>query len=234
MGLKSHCEKRVSLGITRDGGFAELVAVPPDNVHLVLDSITDDEAVFVEPLAACVQLTKMSSVDPGSTWAVLGAGRLGLLLLQVLALHRPRILVAIGHAGAKLEMARRLGFETFAAQDAARALELTGGVKFDNVVEASGTPEGLSQAMGMVRPGGTLHLKSTHGLPVQFDATRVAVEEIRVQGSRCGPFDEAIELLDQRAVRVDQLITHRFPIEKCVKAFDAARSKSAIKTVFEF
>ena len=233
MGLSTHCQGVEALGIDRDGGFAEYVSTRVENVHLVPDSISDEEAVFTEPLAAAIQLTKVCPVVPDSTWAVVGPGRMGLLVLQVLKQHDPRVLVAIGHEGKKLEMARQLGARAFAPKDAVNALELTGGVKFDNVVEATGTPEGLSQAMDMVRPRGTVHVKSTHGLPVQFDATKVAVDELRIQGSRCGPFDEAIALLGSRAVNVKQMITHRYPLERCAEAFETAASKSAIKTVFE-
>jgi len=233
MGLNTHCARVETLGISRNGGFAEYVATPVKNVHLVPDSIGDEEALFVEPLAASVQLTELSPPVPGSTWAVVGTGRMGLLVLQVLKLHNPRILVAIGHEGEKLEMAHRLGVTVFTSGDVARALELTGGVKFDNVVEATGVPEGLSLAMELVRPRGTIHLKSTHGLPVQFDATKVAVDELRIQGSRCGPFDEAIALLRRHRVRVGEMVTHRFPLEKCKEAFGAAPSKSAIKVIFE-
>jgi len=233
MGLSTHCAGIETLGISRDGGFAEYVATPVKNVHLVPDSIGDEEALFVEPIAASVQLTKVSPPVPGSTWAVVGTGRMGLLVLQVLKLHSPRILVAIGHEGMKLEMARRLGVTVFTTVEASRALELTGGVKFDNVVEATGMPEGLSLAMELVRPRGIIHLKSTHGLPVQFEATKVAVDELRIQGSRCGPFDEAIALLERHQVRVGDMVTHRFPLERCEEAFGTAASKSAIKVVFE-
>ena len=233
MGLNTHCERVEALGIDRDGGFAEYVSTPIENVHLVPDSIADEEAVFVEPLAASIQLTKMSPPVPGSTWAVIGPGRMGLLVLQVLMQHNPKVLVAIGHEGMKFEMARRLGAKVFTAAEAARTLELTGGLKFDNVVEATGAPEGLSLAMRLVRPRGTIHLKSTHGLPVQFDVTKVAVEELRIQGSRCGPFDEAIGLLERKKVRVREMVTRRFSLEKCGEAFEAAGSKEAIKVVFE-
>ena len=233
MGLNTHCEKVQALGIDRDGGFAEYVSTRPENIHLVPDSITDEEAVFTEPLAAAIQLTKVCPVFPDSTWAVVGPGRMGLLVLQVLRQYNPRVLVAIGHEGKKLEMARQLGARAFDTKDEAKALDLTGGTKFDNVVEATGTPEGLSQAMAIIRPRGTVHVKSTHGLPVQFDATKVAVDELRIQGSRCGPFDEAIALLGSRAVGVKQMITHRYPLERCAEAFETAASKSAIKTIFE-
>ena len=232
-GVKAHCRRGQALGIHRDGGFAQYVSTPSDNIHLVPDSISDDEAVFIEPLAACIQLTKMSRIGPESTCAVVGPGRMGLLILQLLKLSNPRLIVAIGHEGAKLEMARRLGAKAFEVTDTERALELTGGAGFDNVVEATGTPAGLDQSMKIIRPMGTLHLKSTHGLPAALDVTRVVVDELRIQGSRCGPFDEAIGLLDRRAVEVKQLITDRFPLDMCREAFDAASSKFAIKTIFE-
>jgi len=233
MGLNTHCQEVQALGIDRDGGFAEYVSTRLENIHLVPDSVSDEEAVFIEPLAAAVQLTKVCPVVPDSTWAVVGPGRMGLLVLQVLRQHDLRVLVAIGHEGKKLDLARQLGARAFVTEEVASALELTGGAKFDNVVEATGTPDGLSLAMNIVRPRGTVHLKSTHGLPVQFDATKVAVDELRIQGSRCGPFDESIALLSSRAVSVRQMITHRYPLESCVEAFETAASTSAIKTVFE-
>jgi threonine dehydrogenase-like Zn-dependent dehydrogenase len=232
-GVKAHCTRGRALGIHRDGGFAQYVSTPSDNVHLVPDSISDDEAVFIEPLAACIQLTKVARIGPESTCAVVGPGRMGLLILQLLKLINPRLIVAIGHEGAKLEMARHIGARAFSVTDTEKAVQLTGGVGFDNVVEATGTPAGLDQSMKIIKPTGTLHLKSTHGLSVQLDVTKVVVDELRIQGSRCGPFDEAIELLDRRAVEVKQLITHRFPLDMCREAFETAASKSAIKTIFE-
>jgi alcohol dehydrogenase len=232
-GVKSHCTRGEALGIHRDGGFAQYVSTPSDNIHVVPDSISDDEAVFIEPLAACIQLTKMSRIDPDSTCAVVGPGRMGLLIIQLLRLINPKLIVAIGHGGAKLEMARHFGVRAFDVADVEGALQLTGGAGFDNVIEATGNPAGLDQSMKIVKPTGTLHLKSTHGLPARLDVTKVVVDELRIQGSRCGPFDEAIELLDRRAVEVQQLITHRFPLERCREAFETASSKSAIKTIFE-
>jgi len=231
-GVKSHCVRGEALGIHRNGGFAEYVSTPFDNVHVVPDSISDEEAVFVEPLAACVQLTKMARIDAGSTCAVVGSGRMGLLILQVLQQSHPRRLVVIGHPGAKLEMARRLGAEAFDATRADLSLELTE-AKFDNVVEATGSPSGIELALNLVKPRGTLHLKSTHGLPAALDVTRVVVDELRIQGSRCGPFDEAIGLLDNGTVKVRDLVTHRFPLEKCEEAFRNASSRDTIKAIFK-
>jgi len=232
-GVKSHCRKGEALGIHRNGGFAEFVSTPGENVHVVPDSIPDEEAVFVEPLAACIQLTKMGQIDPESTCAVVGPGRMGLLIVQLLRLIQPRLLVAVGHAGPKLEFARRFGADAFDVADVDRAMGLAEGAGFDNVIEATGNPGGLELALKMVKPRGTIHLKSTHGIPANLDVTKVVVDELRIQGSRCGPFDEAIGLLDRGAVTVRELITHRFPLESCQEAFRAGSSKSAIKVIFE-
>ena len=232
-GVRSHCLVGKALGIHRDGGFAEYLSTPPENVHVVPDSISDDEAVFVEPLAACIQLTKMCRIDAGSTCAVVGPGRMGLLIIQLLRRTQPMLLVAIGHEGAKLEMARRFGAEAFDVGELSSAMELTDGAKFDNVIEATGSPGGLSTALGMVKPRGTLHLKSTHGVPATIDTTKVVVDEIRIQGSRCGPFEESIQLLESGTVQVREMITDRFPLERCEEAFRGASSSSSVKTVFE-
>ena len=232
-GVRSHCVRGEALGIHRSGGFAEYVSTPVENVHPVSDSISDDEAVFIEPLAACIQLTKMGRIEPDSACAVIGPGRMGLLIIQLLKRAHPRTVVALGHEGVKLEMARRFGAEAFDIADVDSSLRLAGGAKFDNVVEATGNPDGLALALRVVKPRGTIHLKSTHGVPASLDVTKVVVDELRIQGSRCGPFDEAIELLGSRAIRVKELITNRFPLERCEEAFKAASSKSTVKTLFE-
>jgi len=232
-GVKSHCRKGEALGIHRDGGFAEFVSTPVDNVHVVPDSIRDEEAVFIEPLAACIQLMKLGGIAPDSSCAVVGPGRMGLLIVQLLRRIQPRLLVAVGHEGAKLDLARRFGAETFDVADVDSALGLTRGAKFDNVIEATGNPGGLELALKMVKPTGTIHLKSTHGVPASLDVTKVVVDELRIQGSRCGPFDEAIVRLEGGEVSVRELITNRFPLERCQEAFRVASSKSAIKVIFE-
>ena len=232
-GVKSHCRKGEALGIHRNGGFAEFVSTPVDNVHVVPDSVRDEEAVFIEPLAACIQLVKLGSIAPDSSCAVVGPGRMGLLIVQLLRLIQPTRLVVIGHEGAKLELARRFGAEAFDVANVDSALGLTGGAKFDNVIEVTGNPGGLDLALKIVKPTGTIHLKSTHGIPASLDVTKVVVDELRIQGSRCGPFDEAITLLDRHEIAVRELITDRFPLERSQEAFRVASSKSAIKVIFE-
>ena len=232
-GVRSHCVRGEALGIHRDGGFAEYLSTPLENVHKVPDPISDDEAVFIEPLAACIQLTKMAGIGRNTSCAVVGPGRMGLLIIQLLRECNPRTLVAIGHQGVKLEMARRFGAEVFEESDADSAFRLNGGSKFDNVVEATGNTGGLELALRLVKPRGTVHLKSTHGVPATVDVTKVVVDEIRVQGSRCGPFEEAIALLGSGSVKVKEMVTDRFPLERCEEAFTAASSRSSIKTLFE-
>ena len=233
-GMNTHCAHVRALGIDRDGGFAEFVSTPVENLHLVPDGVGDDQAAFVEPLAAAVQLTKMGPIAPGSSCLVLGSGRLGLLIVQVLRLARPRVMVAVGRGGRKLDLAKKLGADyVFPRGDEGKAMELTGGNGFENVVEATGTSEGIGTALQLVAPRGTVHVKSTHGLPCQVDLTRAVIREVRIQGSRCGPFPEAIDLLSRGEVEVDEMVTHRFGLERFGEAFDAASSGQAIKVLFE-
>lgn len=234
-GMRTHCLHRTVLGIQgHNGCFAEFVTAPPENLHYVPDGIDDDSAVLVEPLAAAIEMTVMSPVEPRASCAVIGPGRLGLLALQVLRDRGPTLLVAFGHAGRKLELAAQLGADyTFEPSEANRALRLTKGIGFDYVVETTGNPQGMDLAIDLARPRGTIFMKSTHGIPVAFNATRAVVKELRLQGSRCGPFERAIEMLQSGRVHVKPLITHRFALERFEEAFEAARSKDGIKVLFQ-
>jgi alcohol dehydrogenase len=237
-GLQSHCSNIQTIGITRNGGFEEYVSVPFANLHRIPDSISDEQAVFAEPLAAAIQLTKMASIKPGSTCAIVGTGRLGLLILQVLKLKDPRILVAIVHKKGdrkKRHLAKSFGADRIFSSDddPAFIIRETNGIGFDHVVEASGRREGLDFAMKIVRARGTIHVKSTHGLPVRFDATQVAVREIRIQGSRCGPFDEAIGMLKDGRVRTSELDSGHFRLENFSQAFAKAGDSNSVKIIFD-
>ena len=239
IGLKNHCTNIRTIGIDRDGGFADFVSTPIENLHVVPDSITDEEAVFVEPLAAAIELTKMSSIPQQSTIAVIGIGRLGLLILQVLKLKNPKLLVAITrHKGyeKRSKLATSFGAnEILSSTDETQTIsKLTKGIGFDQVIEATGNPAGIDLALEIVRPRGTIHVKSTHGLPVNFDITKVAVKEVRIQGSRCGPFDEAIGMLQDQRVIAKELITARFPLDEFGMAFAEAKSPNQIKVIFDF
>lgn len=238
VGLQNHCSKIQTVGITRNGGFEEYLCVPSENLHEIPDSISDEQAVFVEPLAAAIQLTKMAPIKSGSTCAVIGTGRLGMLIVQVLKLKDPNRLVAIVHRKRdemKARLAKSFGADKiFSSEDDAKSLiRETQGIGFDHVVEVTGQPQGLNLAMKLVRPRGTLHVKSTHGLPVKFDVTQVAVREIRIQGSRCGPFDEAIALLKNGKVKTSKLVTDRFRLDDFRVAFRKARETNSLKVMFD-
>jgi alcohol dehydrogenase len=237
-GLRNHCSNIETLGITRNGGFEEFLSVPLENLHKIPDSISEDQTVFVEPLAAAVQLTKMAPVEAGSTCAVVGTGRLGVLILQVLKLRNPALLVAVVHNkrnGKKSLLAKSFGADNVFASDGDLKLMIreTNGIGFDHVVEATGRPEGLELAMKIVRPCGTIHVKSTHGVPAKFNATQVAVHEIRIQGSRCGPFEEAITLLKDGKIRTSELINGHFRLDDFNQAFANAREPGSLKVMFE-
>lgn len=236
-GLRTHCSNIQTIGIDRDGGFAEMVSVPVDNLKRVPDEVSDDEAVFTEPLAAAIQLTKLCPIDEGASVAVVGCGRLGLLALQVLKLARPETIVAIGRkTGRKLDLARKLGADMAYATDENESSTLIksspGYVGFDHVLETSGSTTGMALALDIVRPRGTIHAKSTHGISISFDLTKAVVKEIRIQGSRCGPFGDALLLLKDKRVSVKEMISARFALETFDEAFAVSRNHDSIKALF--
>jgi threonine dehydrogenase-like Zn-dependent dehydrogenase len=216
---RGHCDVRTVLGIRgRDGAFAEYLSLPSANLHLVPASVDDVTAVFIEPLAAACRLLEQVTIDTGTRAAVVGAGRLGLLVAQVLRAHGANV-TTIVRGEASRAMATTLGFESVMVDEARHSLAR----RFDLVVDATGEASGFDAATALVRPRGTLVLKSTfHGeTPVSFSP--LVVDEITIVGSRCGPFDRAIELLVDRRVDVKSLVTGVFSLEDFVKAFDAAK-----------
>ncbi len=215
---RGHCDERSVLGIRgRDGAFAEYLTLPPDNLHAVPDRIDDFTAVFIEPVAAACRVIEQVDIQPGNRTAVVGAGRLGLLVAQVLReCGAPPIVIVRGDPGRST--ARALGFETAAVDSAAPLAR-----HFDVVIDATGRPAGFETARALVRPRGTLVVKSTfHGAtPVSFAS--LVVDEIAVIGSRCGPFPRAIELLEAGRIQVQPLIAGAYPLEQFAGAFEAAR-----------
>jgi threonine dehydrogenase-like Zn-dependent dehydrogenase len=225
-GWRNHCQQRRVMGINSwSGAFSQLLLAPIRNVHLIPSNIPLHNSVFIEPLAAAIQTFELSPVDPGETIAVLGVGRLGNLVSQVASLMGARV-IAIGRSGKKLELARQLGaWEVINAEEedlAHKVTELTGGKGPDMVVEATGSEEGLNLALGLIRPGGIIALKTTSGLPAEIDTTALVVNEVRVQGSRCGPFPKAISLLQQEKIRVEPLISAIYPLAELEMAFQSA------------
>ena len=228
-GMKTHCSNRTVLGIlNKDGAMAEYVTLPVQNLHVVPPAIQPEEAVFTEPLAAACEILEQIRVLPEYRVLVLGDGKLGQLIAQVLWLENHRVLVAGKHPE-KLALLKKLGINTTLVD------ELDGVRQFFHVVvEATGKWEGWHTAMRLVRPRGFLVLKSTHAGQHPYNMAEVVINEVAVVGSRCGPFTQAISLLEHRRVRVEPLITAMYPIEAHQKAFQHARQPDSLKILFQF
>lgn len=227
-GLSTHCRQRTVLGIAgRDGVFADLVTLPIRNLHVVPDNVSDEEAVFAEPLAAAVQVLRQVPIDGRTKVMVLGDGRLGLLVAQVVQ-HTGAALVLVGRHREKLAIAERRGIATRLEN------ELTPQRDQDVVVECSGRAEGLERAMRLLRPRGTLVLKTTVAADKPMNLAPLVVDEIMVVGSRCGPMREALGLLGQRQVEVTGLISRRVKLESAEPFFDSALPSGTLKVLFTF
>lgn len=219
-----HCPNRTTLGIhNKDGVFADYVTLPVVNLLSVPDNVADEEAVFTEPLAAALRIREQIAVRPTAHIAVVGPGRLGLLVAQVLALAGTDVTV-LGRRVASLELPRQLGLVTGLVDDAADD-------SFDLVVEATGNDAGFAHSLRLVRPRGTLVLKSTFHGHANINLTKLVVAEINVLGSRCGPFAPALRLLEQGAVQVRPLIEAEYPLADALAAFEHADRPGARKVL---
>lgn len=226
-GLSSHCRDRTVLGIKgRDGAMAEHVCLPERNCHVLPDRIGDEDAVFVEPLAAAFQIAKQVPIDERTRVAVLGSGRLGLLVAQVLSGIGCQLLV-VGRNPKTLEYCERWRINSRHVDDVER------GRDFDVVVEATGSPAGFEIALEMIRPRGTLVLKSTTAGAEPLNLAPVVIDEIVVVGSRCGPFPDAIEALAAGRVEVSSMITKTFPLRRGQEAFEAAERPDQVKVLLD-
>jgi alcohol dehydrogenase len=226
-GLATHCRKRTVLGIDgHDGCFADFVNVPEVNLHEVPASISDEEAVFVEPLAAAYQVVKQCKFEPRTSAAVVGSGKLGLLVAQVLATTGCR-LVVIGRNPHTLTFCDRKRIQAVSVD------QLVPRRDQDVVVECSGAPRGLGIALEMVRPRGTIVLKSTYAGGGQIDLAPAVIHEVTILGSRCGPFAEAINALVRRQIDVSSMITRSFRIDRGLEAFEAAQAPEVIKVLLK-
>jgi threonine dehydrogenase-like Zn-dependent dehydrogenase len=217
-----HCATRTVLGIVgRDGAHADLLRLPARNLIAVPDSVPDEHAVFVEPLAAACGVLERCPIEPGASVAIIGDGKLGLLCAMALAELRPLL---VGKHPAKLALAR--GLETSSAADARRR-----GRAFDVVIEASGGPAGFELALDLLRPQGTLVLKSTFHGATPVDAARIVVDEIRVVGSRCGRFAPALDLLARGAADVGPLISEVASLDRAEDAMRLAATPGVLKVL---
>jgi threonine dehydrogenase-like Zn-dependent dehydrogenase len=227
-GAQKHCATRSALGIVgRDGAFAEYLAIPMANLHAVPAGVMDAAAVFTEPLAAALQVLEQIHIAPSMRVYVLGDGRLGQLVAQVMQTTAAR-LTLIGRTRDKLAIASLRGVAT-ATLEATDALAEE---PADVVVEVTGSPEGFALARRLVRPGGTVALKSTFASPLaDFDASALVVDEITVVGSRCGPFAPALELLRQKRVEPRPLVTATYSLAQGVEALAHAGQRGVVKVL---
>jgi threonine dehydrogenase-like Zn-dependent dehydrogenase len=215
---RGHCDVRSVLGILgRDGAFAEYLALPAINLHAVPDSLDDLTAVFVEPTAAACRVAEQVKIEDRTRAAVVGAGRLGVLVAQVLR-ERGADIVVFVRSERRRSLCAELGLDA-AGIDSVESQAR----QFDLVVDATGAPEGFAQARALVRPRGTLVLKSTfHGeTPIAFSP--LVVDEITLVGSRCGPFQTAIEALASGRIDIKPLVDGIYPLERFAEAFEQAR-----------
>lgn len=222
-GLSRHCATRTVMGILgKDGCFAERITLPVENLHPIPDGVSDDLAVFVEPLAAAFEILEQVRVDPSWRVAVLGDGKLGSLVTMVLAQTGAALTVIGRHAD---KLARLAPFAR-----TARADEAVEG-PFDLVVEATGSPAGFARARALTRPRGTLVLKSTFFGDTTIDMAPLVIDEITLVGSRCGPFDPAIRALAAGRVDPSPLIEATYPLADGVRAMARAAAPGARKVL---
>ena len=224
-GLGRHCPRRTVLGIVRHpGAFREFLTLPEANLHVVPNSISNDEAVFVEPLAAACEILDQANIPEGAEVAVLGDGKLGLLVAQVLNAHRINVHLHGRHKN-KLQIAERAGVQTTLA---AKKLPASA---YDWVIEATGSQDGLRQAIQMVRPRGTVFMKSTIHGTARIDTAPVIVNEITLVGSRCGRFEPALNLLQSGKVNVIDMISETLPLSQARRAFQRASERGVMKVL---
>jgi threonine dehydrogenase-like Zn-dependent dehydrogenase len=222
----THCPNRTTLGIDRRAGaLADYLVLPFENLHPLPDSVSNDQAVFVEPLAAACEILEQTKVRPTDRVAVIGDGKLGLLCAQVVALSGCS-LIAVGRHAEKLQILQRRGISTATDPNTVEPGSL------DLVIEATGTPSGFAAARQLVRPRGAIVLKSTYqGEALPVNLTAIVVDEITLIGSRCGPFEPAIRLLANQQIDVESFIQARFSLNDGVAAFERAAQKGTLKVI---
>ena len=227
-GDSRHCPNRTVLGIVgRDGAHADFLTLPAPNLLEVPDEMTNEQAVFAEPLAAAYGISEQVEILPETRLAVVGDGKLGLLCAQSLALKSQNVLL-VGKHPEKMRIAERRGVETVLL-DAAAKLNRS----FDVAVEASGSESGFQTALDLLKPRGKLILKSTFQGEPRWQAARVVVDEITIVGSRCGRFAPALELLKNKAVDVENMITEEFRLENGVRAMKRAAERGVLKVLLK-
>jgi len=223
-----HCPNRYTLGIWRkDGCFAEYVTMPTKVLFEVPDNVTDEQAVFVEPLAAACEISEQLHIEPTQKVVVLGDGKLG--LTTALALHSQNLdVLLVGKHQNKLDIAKNQGVKTKLLSD----LKIEN--SYDVVVEATGTASGFETSMALTKPRGILVLKSTVATGKELNLAPIVINEITVLGSRCGQFIPALRLLENKRIDFKPFISGIYPVDKALEAFEANKCKDTIKVLIKF
>ena len=221
-GYPKHCSSRRVLGIQdKDGVFAEFVTLPLSNLHNLPPEISDEEAVFIEPLAAALDVLEQVQIRKEHEVLVLGDGKLGLLIAQVVRTQTPHVF-CIGHHPRKLAMLQKRGIQTASNKN-------DWNQKFDIIVEASGNPKGIPEALNRIKPRGKIVAKSTFYGDSEINISRMVIDEIQLIGSRCGPFKRALDYLRNKLIRVKDMIDGDYPLEDAQEAFELAKKPDTIK-----
>jgi threonine dehydrogenase-like Zn-dependent dehydrogenase len=223
-GRPTHCENRTVLGIVnRDGTFAEFTQLPITNLHKIPASVPDEMAVFTEPLAAALEIQEQINIKPSDRVLLVGAGRLGQLIAQTLVLTGCGLRVVARHKRQQ-ELLRARGIRIIAEEEIQRW-------RWDVVVEATGSPSGFTLARQAVRPRGTLVLKSTYKGEMNVNFSSIVVDEVNIIGSRCGPFEPALRLMESKQVDPTVLIDDEFSLGDALKAFERAAQAGTLKVL---
>ncbi len=230
--MTTHCPHRTTLGIAgRDGAFAEYLTLPVENLHLVPENVSDEQAVFVEPLAANFEILEQVHLKPTDSVLILGDGKMGQLAAQVLPLSGCEVLM-LGKHRDKMALAEKRGVRPVLLGSAEHSV-LESEHRIAMVIECSGSSQGLEMALRMVQPRGTIILKSTVAAASTLSLAPIVVGEIRVQGSRCGPFAPTLRALSQQLMDTNPLISTCYKLDDAVPAFSYAEQKGVLKVLVQ-
>lgn len=226
--LHRHCPNRQTLGIwQKDGCFSDYFTLPIKNLLVVPDNVPDEQAVFVEPLAAALEILEQIHIQPVQKVLVLGDGKLG--IITALALNASGLdITLVGKHREKLDIAKAQGVKTKLLQELAVKKE------WDYVVEATGSVTGFETSIALVKPRGTLILKSTIVASKEFNFSSLVVDEVTIVGSRCGRFAPALRMLEQKKIDLTPLISKIYPVEEVLEAFAANKRKDTVKILLKF
>ena len=223
-----HCLNIKALGMRgRDGAFAEYLTLPRENIHLVPETVSDREAVFVEPIAAAVEIAEQYHLKPSEEIAILGDGKLGLIIARTLKALGYSVLV-IGRHESKLARLKSLKIPGYLERNLPKNIQ-----DIPVVVEVTGSSSGLERALQLVRPEGKVIFKTTIARKIEVNLSILAIDEIQLLGSRCGPFPPALNLLKDNNFYLEELITDCYPLEKGPEALEKARDKVNLKVLLQ-